>query len=467
MGSLEVVKRFIKSSTLAEMTALNIYEWLPLSFRDRFFYGDAYINWLSLLKDADEWDKKKLDLYQFEQTKKILVHAKENIPFYREFFSDIGFSPTKMQSLSDMKTLPYLKRETVRDRALSFLDEHISPASLVKANTSGSSGIPLTLYRSREAIAAYLAFRLHILSRIGYTPKAREVMFWPMIELGKRRNLPFARFGNKLAFSIRHLTGDWLLKFYKMTQKFDAEYIFAYPSVLSIISSYIKRNSLPSIKKVKAVVTFGESLFEWQKEQIEEVFGRTFSFYSMGERAVVGGECEYTSAIHMHPAYGFVEFVDSIQGYKEIVATGLTNDIMPLVRYKTGDVVTEYSQHCSQCGRSHTIVSKVVGRTQDFLIDKNREIIPMLMTWVKTFPHVLQFQFYQEEPGRAYLQILKDKGYKDSDTSYIKLKLDEMLGLMKQGITIDIVFVDEIQLMSSGKVQMVNQKLDIRDYLMA
>jgi len=102
MGSLEVVKRFIKSSTLAEMTALNIYEWLPLSFRDRFFYGDAYINWLSLLKDADEWDKKKLDLYQFEQTKKILVHAKENIPFYREFFSDIGFSPTKMQSLSDM-----------------------------------------------------------------------------------------------------------------------------------------------------------------------------------------------------------------------------------------------------------------------------------------------------------------------------------------------------------------------------
>ena len=465
MGSIDIIKRFIKSSSLTEIAALNIYEWVPLSFRYRFFYGAAYLDWLSLLKQAEDWDSNKLALYQFEQTKNMLVHAMRNVPYYRELFSYIGFSPAKMQSLDDLKALPYLDKETVRKGSMNFVDERVPPASLIKAETSGSSGIPLALYRSRDSVAAFLAFWLNIVGRTGYTPKSREVMFWPMIELGKRRNIPFTRFGKKLVFSIRHLTGEWLGKFYDMIRKFDPEYIFSYPSALSILSSYIKRNSLPFIRNVKTVVTYAEALYDWQKELIEEVFGRTFSFYSMGERAVIGGECEYTARIHLHPMYGLVELADSIKGHKEIVATGFHNNIMPLVRYKTGDFVTEYSQHCPQCGRPHTVVSEVRGRIRDFLIDKNREIIPMLMTWVKTFPNVIQFQFCQDEPGTAYLKILRDKGYKDSDTRYIKSKLVDMLGLMSQGITIEIVFVDEIQQTSSGKAQMVDQKLDMKDFL--
>src|SRR3990170_8008804 len=113
MGSMEIIKKFIKSSSIMERAALNIHEWLPLSFRNKVFYDPAYLHWLSFLKESENWDKDRFDSYQFEQTKNLLVHAKKNVPYYRELFSHIDFHPKKMQSLDDLRVLPYLSKETV------------------------------------------------------------------------------------------------------------------------------------------------------------------------------------------------------------------------------------------------------------------------------------------------------------------------------------------------------------------
>jgi hypothetical protein len=78
---------------------------------------------------------------------------------------------------------------------------------------------------------------------------------------------------------------------------------------------------------------------------------------------------------------------------------------------------------------------------------------------------VLQLQFFQEEPGKAYLKIVKGDAYTDRDTHYIKERLDEMLGLMSTQIGIEIVFVDHIQPAASGKVKMVDQKLNMKHFL--
>lgn len=466
MGVLEVAKRFIKSSSLAERAALNICERVPRSLWYRVFCGPGFFHWLSFLKESEYWDKERFRNYQFEQTKNLLAHAMNNVPYYRRLFSDIGFRPQKMQSLDDMESLPYLSKEVVRDHPGQFINERIAPNSLVEKRTSGSTGIPMTVYESRESYAAFHAFRASLLDRIGYTLDSREVMLWAFIEIGKRKNLPFMRYGNKLILSIRYLTGEWLSKCYEMVRKYNPEYISGYPSSLSVLSSFIKSNSLPSARKLRAVITYSETLYEWQRELIEEAFAaRVFSMYSMMECAVLGGECEHSTDIHMYPQYGLTEFVESVGGHREIVATGFTNYTMPLIRYKTCDLVAGSKESCPKCGRSHKTFKAIEGRVQDFLIGKNGEVIPRLMPWIKTLPHVLRFQFAQEEPGRAYLKIVRGSAYTDRDTHYIEERLDEMLGLMSTQITIGIVFVDRIQPAASGKVKMVDQKLDMRHFL--
>ncbi len=187
--------------------------------------------------------------------------------------------------------------------------------------------------------------------------------------------------------------------------------------------------------------------------------------YGMTESAALGGECEHSTDIHMYPQFGLTELVESVGGHKEIIATGFTNYAMPFIRYKTFDLVTGSKESCPKCGRNHKTLRAIEGRVQDFLVGKQGQIIPRLMLSMKTFSNVLRLQFYQEEPGSAYLKIVRGNAYTDRDTRYIKEGLDEMLGLMSTQIAIEIVFADHIQSTASGKVRMVDQKLDMKDFL--
>ena len=466
MGALEVAKRFIKSSSLAERAALNICECLPRSFWYRIFCGPAFFDWLSFLKESEYWDKDRALNYQFEQTKDLLSHAKNNVPYYRGLFSAIGFRPEKMQSMEDLSSLPYLSKEAIRDHPGQFVNERITPGALIEKRTSGSTGIPMTIYESRESYAAFHAFRASLLDRVGYTLDSREVVLWAFIEIGKRKNLPFLRYGNKLILSIRYLTGEWLPGYCEMMRKFNPEFVSGYPSALSVLSSFMRSNHLSLFKRLRAVISYAETLYEWQRELIKDAFGaRVFSMYSMMENAVLGGECEHSSDIHIYPQYGVTELLESLDGHQEIIASGFTNYAMPLIRYKTRDLVAAPKESCPKCGRSHKTFRAIEGRVQDFLIGRNGEVIPRLMPWIRTLPHVLQFQFSQEEPGKACLKVVKGNAYTDRDTHYIKERLDEMLGVMSTRVAIEIVFVDHIRPTASGKVRMVDQKLDMKHFI--
>ena len=464
---LDSIKKFIKSSALMERAALGIFERMPLSLRYILFYGPTLLHWSDFLRECEQWDKENLETYQFKQLKNLLVHANKNVPYYRKLFPLLDFHPEKIQSLDDVKALPYLSKELVRDRVVEFVDDHVTFSSLLKQPTSGSTGIPMTIYRTKETLAAYYAFRGNLLGRIGHTLKSREVTIWAMISLGRKVNLPFVKYGNKLVLSIRYLTEEWLFEYSHLIKEFNPEFISGHPSALTLVSSFFKRNKLAPPENLRFVISYAETLYDWQRRIIEEALGvRIFSMYAATESSAIAAECEYTDSLHFHPVYGLIELADAGPGYEEIVATGFTNHTMPFIRYRTGDLVKGLDEFCPKCCRHHKIAASVEGRVQDFLIGVNGEIIPRLMPWIKTFPNVLQLQFFQEEPGRAYLKIVRDKTYIDKDTQYIKERLGEMLGLMKDRIEIEIVFVSEIMATSSGKLKMVEQRLAMKDFLM-
>jgi phenylacetate-CoA ligase len=460
----EIAKKLLRLSPAAERAALDIYERLPLPLRYKVFYGTTFLRWLTLLKESENWDKDRLYAYQLEQTINLLIHSMKHVPYYRKLFHSIGFQPKKIQSFDDLRRLPYLNKEEVRDNSIEFTDESIPLRSLIRKATGGSSGIPMTVYRSKESSAAVHAFRASILSRIGHTPKAREVMLWHYVQLGNK-SVPFMRYGNRLILSMRYLTVEWLFKYLDMIRKFKPEYILGYPSWLTILSTIIKHHNLPPYQGLRAVISYSETLYKWQRELMEESFGsRVFSMYAMNEFSAIGGECEGSKSIHFHPIYGLIELIETIQGYKEIVATGFTNYAMPLIRYRTGDLVTGYTEFCHACGRHHKIVEKIEGRSHEFLVGKKNELIDIRPLWIASFPNILQCQFFQEEPGRVFLKIVPSKTFSEINRSYIQGKLDEILVPNKEAIDIEVVITDHVERTSSGKINMIVQKLDVQRF---
>jgi phenylacetate-coenzyme A ligase PaaK-like adenylate-forming protein len=465
MGPLETAKKFFKLSTALEKMALGFYDRLPLALRYRISYGSTFLYWLTFLEESENWDRDRIIVYQFEQLRNVLLHAMRHIPYYKKLFSDYGFNPGNLQSIEDIKFLPYLDKETVRDRIDEFVDESIPTKFLIKEQTSGSTGIPLTIFGTKESQEIFEAFLIYSFNRIGYTPRSREVLFRNMIESGKYSNLPYLRYGNKLLLSTRYVMVDeWLKRYVQMIIEFKPEFITGFPSVLTIIALFIKNRNL-SFDKVKAIKFHAETLYDWQKDLIEGIFHkRIFSVYAMTEPLLFGSECEYSMSQHLYPYYGITEFDALGDGREEVVGTGFLNYAMPLIRYKTSDIALRGGDSCPLCGRYHQLIDKIEGRINDYLINREGKIIPRLMAWIKIFPNTKQYQFSQDEPGRAYLKIVRAETYSESDSLYIKSKIAEMLGPLKDSINIELTFVDSIPRKSSGKFIMVDQKLNIRDF---
>jgi len=457
----EVIKKFLKLSASTEKAALEIYERLPLSLRYRVLYGPVFLRWLKVLKEAEEWDQERLYAFQFEQTRNLLMNAMAHVPYYKNLFRRYGYQPEKMQSFDDFRTLPFLDKEIVRDHSTALIDERLSLKYLSRKSTGGSSGIPVTIYRSRANEAAFLAFRTNILDRIHYKPTSKDVMFWAEVQVGNK-SVPYKRYGHRLILSVRYLAGKWIQEYLDMIRQFEPEYILGYSSVLAFLSNFIKLNRISPYRNIKAVIPYSETLYDWQRKLIEESFGcRVFSMYGMTEHAAIGGECEHSTGMHLHPLYGITEFEECFQGYKEIVVTGFTNYEMPFIRYRTGDLVSEHSAFCSACGRTHITVGTIEGRSHSFLIGKNGEVIPSLSSWIGIFHNVLQYQFVQKKRGVVCLNMVPTKAFSESNKDDILHELDTIFARRKDAIKVELNFVDHIPKTSSGKTNMVEQQLDL------
>jgi len=459
--ALGTVRKLFASSAAAERISLDLYEWLPLYIRHRFLVGPSFFKWLSLIREAEHWDRDRIQTYQIRKTRELLRHAMQHVPYYRELFRNIGFKPERLQSLDDLKIIPPLSKTTVQDNPTAFVDERVPLKSLSRKTTGGSSGIPLTIYRSRENEAAFLAFRTNILERAGYKLKRREVSLWPDAKLGGRR-VPVFRYGRKLILSTGFVTGDWIRKYLDMIRDFRPEYVLGYPSVLAVLAAYAAHNDIMPYDGIKAVITYSENLYEQQRELLQRSFGcPVFSMYAMTERAAIGGSCEFSTRMHFHPLYGVMEFVDWQVGCKEAVVTGFTNYEMPLIRYRTGDLVQGDEGHCPACGRHHPVVSSIEGRTHSYLVGKNSELIPGITSWLGTFPNVLEYQFIQRQKGIAYLNIVPTERFSKSDLTVVKEELKRMFAMTEGAVEIEPAFTEHLERTASGKINMVEQKLDI------
>jgi phenylacetate-CoA ligase len=138
-----------------------------------------------------------------------------------------------------------------------------------------------------------------------------------------------------------------------------------------------------------------------------------------------------------------------------MITTNLINIAMPLINYRIGDVATEVP--AEQAARYPApAVARIDGRTDDFLIDSTGRRFGRLSVVVKTMSHIKEMQFYQDTAGRVDVRIVRDVGYQPADEQGVRDILRHYLG---DHLTLNIVYVDRIERLPSGKFRLVLNKL--------
>ena len=189
----------------------------------------------------------------------------------------------------------------------------------------------------------------------------------------------------RLGAGIPELQWDSILK-HKPT------YLITVPSFLLKLIEYAETHNIDyNNSGIKGAICIGESLrnqdfsLNTLANKISEKWNiKLFSTYASTEMSTAFTECEYGIGGHHHPELIIVEVLDdNNQPVKngeqgELTITTLGVEAMPLIRFKTGDIVQLHNEPCS-CGKNTLRVGPVVGRKQQMIKYKGTTLYPPAM----------------------------------------------------------------------------------------
>ena len=431
-------------------------------------YRQRYVgnhgSYLQSLLKSQWYNKEQMRDLREKRFRAIVEHAIKNVPFYRDWARVQGVKPNDISQLSDLPKLPIIHKEDVRENLMYFLAEGFRKTDLIVINTSGTTGKTLKIYVDKDSRRHAYAFFSRFKMWAGINGKPSNVtLAGRTIVPSDAKRPPFWRKNavmNNFLFSSYHLSAKNLEYYVDKLREIQPKFINSYPSGIYTIARYMKENGLSGIHPT-AVITSAETLFDYQREMIEEVFQcPVYDQYGCAEQVIFVSQCE-RGTYHIHPEYGIVEFLrnDGTRAAPgepaRLICTGFTNRAMPLIRYDIGDTAA-YSEGSCGCGRKFPLIERIIGRTDDMIVTSDGRQVGRLDPVFKGLGFIKEAQLVQEDYDYLVVRIVPGKNYNERDGKIVAQELKKRLGSQVQ---VHITTVDEIPREPNGKLRAVVSKV--------
>jgi len=433
---------------------------------DQERHGPWFDRAVASIREHETWHARQLAEHQTDQLKRLVRHAAQHVPHYRDLFGRIGIDPASISSLESLQKLPILEKSTVRERGRQLLDERLNAGHLIVVNTSGTTGSPLTLFSDVRANSARYAFaeeRWHGEASVRRLRDPSVSVGGHLVASPGRDRPPFwvlNRRWKQLYMSSYHLSEKNLGSYVGELRRFGGAYIEGYPSSLYQIARYILDHGLEPLR-FQACFTTAEVLYEHQRETFREAFRcQTFNQYGCAEFVVFASECRYGS-LHLSPEVGIVEVLDENDRpvregeVGQLVCTGLINWAQPLIRYRVGDLAAVVRSTCS-CGSARPVLKALEGRMDDVLIGPDGRRVGRLDPVFKGVKGVAEAQIIQDSFETFIIRIVPGPGFEPRVSEHLRANLAARLG---PGARIEVVAVDSIERTRNGKLRAVVSRL--------
>ena len=387
-----------------------------------------------------------------QRLRRVLVHALEHVPWYRRTVR-LGPAAAAHEPLDQvLACFPYLSKEEVMAQQRDFLDERADPRKLLYATSGGSSGQGIGMWRNKRLGDIEKAFFTHAWSKFGFSFDKSRIL---RIGADARRlahEAPTRVVGNRLMLSPYHIGEAHRTAILNAIRRFRPSHVHAYPSSATALAELLSAGELAT--PLRAVLLASEPATPAQLAAIRHLFRCPVSLnYGLSERTNLafadydgdGAGEAVLGDYRFEPLYGWSE--NRADGERlEIVGTSLWNDLMPLIRYRTGD----YGRIDAAGG-----CAGIDGRGQEFLVDRAGRRIPGLAIVIDeaTWDFVRLYQVRQRRPGEITLAVVPRHGGLTADQR--AFVLDAQLRRWGGFFDIALQVESDIPLAPNGKRKLV------------
>lgn len=412
---------------------------------------------------ASQWRSRQelIDL-QRGRLQRLLQHALETVPFYRDWAEKEGLSLSETgDPYATILRLPVLSKRGIQ-QAISerFLSEAIPASGRIPYSTSGSTGIPFSFSVDRSMVGNKIARYFREMTAWGIEPGTRFLKVWGAGRVttpGTEEEQSFftkwiLRREEMSAFDLDSERADQILRYLEEKR---IPVLEAYTSTASFLASRIeeKGTALPDLS---TVVVSGETLTEEQETRIAKAFGaRVLNAYGSREFGRVAFSCPEGNGLHFSVEDFFAEYLDldppDPGGLKRLVLTCFSNRAQPFVRYDTGDLVLPSEASACPCGRGLPLWKAVAGRLAERVVTPSGRHLSVhyLTLLLEDYEsEIRQFQAVVDRPDRLKLLIIPTGAFKEETANRVESLLREQVG---NGMEVKIERVGEIPVTGDGK----------------
>ncbi|MGX1930487.1 CoF synthetase [Flagellimonas sp. 2504JD4-2] len=371
----------------------------------------------------------------------LLLHATNTTPFYKAF-----------KSYDDLSDFPIINKNIILENYEGFKSANYRGSDLFKASSSGSTGIPFSIFQDKDKrhrnTADVIYFSEIVDSLLGN--RLIYLKLWDHTNV-KKKSTMFLQ--NILAHNVMDASDGAIEKLIsRIAKDKSVKNILGYPSFFEEVCNYLDRQQhLPKIVNVSSIISFAESLKDSERHQMSKYFNAPiFERYSNQENGILAQQTKDSGGkyvLNWASYYFEILELDSDVHVKEgelgrVVVTDLFNFSMPMIRYDTGDMaIYEETQN------GYPVLSKIYGRRTDTIYNTSGEIVsPFIFYMVLDFSKIRQFQFIQK--GRTEYLFKLNGDSQDVQEAEI---VEYFKGYLGGDAVIQFEYVQEIPLLSSGK----------------
>jgi len=340
-------------------------------------------------EELETLPRPKLEQLQLKRLQDHLSFAYQRSPYYRQAFDAAGVKPADLKRLEDLRLFPFTDKNLERDRQIAapdFGDMVAVPEEEIVyiSASSGSTGVPTLSPFTKKDFDDFQNVESRLFWAMGMRPKDRYLHALNFTLFVGGPDVIGAQNLGALAIWAGTVPSDRLLYFMK---QFKPTITWTTPSYAWHLGETALKQGIDPARdlSIRKIIVAGEpgGSIPATRKAIEGLWNADlYDFYGLSDIfGACAGMCVYKEGLHLAEDNMLLEVLDPKTGEPvedgeqgEMVLTTLLKQARPMIRFRTGDIITRLPGECA-CGRSFSRFV-VQGRIDDLFIVSGVNIFP-------------------------------------------------------------------------------------------
>ena len=340
--------------------------------------------------EIEKASPQEIKQFQERELQKTLRYVEQNSPYYQRLFKENAINANAITTLEELQQIP----TTGKDELQQFNDDFLCVTKqqiIDYVTTSGTLGDPVVVGLTNADLDR-LAYNEAISMACSGVTQEDTIQLMTTIDRRFMAGMAYFLGARKLGAGIIRVGSGVPELQWDSILKFNPTYLITVPSFLLKLIRYAETHTINlNETSVKAAICIGEPIRDQDfsknilAEKIQSKWNiELFSTYASTEMSTAFNECQEQRGGHQHPELIITEVLDENDNQVaegevgELTITTLGVEGMPLIRFKTGDMVQIHTNACP-CGRNTNRLGPVIGRKKQMIKYKGTTLYPPAM----------------------------------------------------------------------------------------